>query len=457
MKSDKKTEQLISDWLDGRLESSDAEALEIELSQSQDSRKLLIQLAHVDSALRDIAESELDCQYLQIAKQSEESRNWQIRRLAWSWGNRFLSVAVLVALLFIAFEFYTPPSALNQISVSNLIGRAIWLDDMTQNSTLIKAGDAMSGGTIELKDEFSRIGLDYEDGSSILAWGKSEFSMLRGAQKIISIDHGKFIVKKAQKDSAEIPMLIRTPTTEMWALDASFNITTYPSVTALIVFKGQVELKRSMDGSSVVAPAGYRSLVYTGNEEPLQVMSMNNTTYEWDADFERSLVWGVRQHEEPNRVILNSSVKESIQASPYKDPSSLPGKTPEIIEKIELLVMQRYPKRALLNLSSYFEVQGQINTQRDLIFEFTVYDPPTGSVKKFQAIEPAENLILTNSGAFDFRIPAGDFVDPLSPSLLPFKPSLIGQELISWRVYCRGLNSGLKLNFVSLKHSRNIQ
>jgi len=286
---------------------------------------------------------------------------------------------------------------------------------------------------------------------------KSKFSMLRGDQKIISINHGKFIVTTSQKGSAQPPVLIRTSTTEMQALDASFNITTYPSVTGLVVFKGQVELKRSIDGSSVLTPAGYRTLVYTGNKEPLKVMSMNETTYDWDADFEKSLVWGTRNLEEKGDNIFNSPIEDIVQASPFMAPGSLSGKTPEIIEKIELLVMQRYPKRALLNLSSYFEIRGQINTRCDLIFEFTVYDPPSGSIKNFQTIQRAEDLFLSDKGGFDFSIPVSNFIDPLSASMVAFKPSLIGQELISWRVYCRGLQSGLKLHSVSLRHLQNIQ
>lgn len=441
MKAQRELDDLISAWLDGRMDASEKEKLENLLKASDEARIRFIQLSHQDSALREIAEALEVLEPVGEGVVQNRERTDSFNNVSWFWKLGWIGFAVMALILLIVQS--TEPIENSRIRMTLVEGPTQFqASDSTMESAL-KVGENFSGGTFHLHSQDSKVELEFLDKTSCYVWGNARYHVENSLQKRIVADYGQYVLD-VQPQPDNLPFLFRTQNAELTVIGTSFIVTAAPELTSLIVFEGEVAIKRLLDGKQQVVPTGNRIIIHTGETGPMNVLSLSETTYDWTADFSKSLTWG-RVPDEEESANFQSDELDVVYALPalLKRDSELSSSS--LADRIELFVMNRYPKRILLGQNSSFHLSGSVTPDSRVEVQFLVYDPSQGQVRSFFSSRRNEQ----SSPEFHFELPILEFID-LQNGSQPFRSNLIGRELIQLNVFTAGTDSRLSLNKVQL-------
>lgn len=441
MKTQPDLDDLISAWLDGRIDETDLQVLECKLSESNVARARFIQLSQQDSALREIAESFETLQLTNEAESEAKEPVQQYNQVTLFWKLGWIGFATVVLILL--FTQAIDPIDTPRIRLKHVEGPTQFQasDSTTQNA--LKVGDTFSGGTFHLDSQDSKVEIEFSDTTSCYVWGNARYHIENNIQKRIVADYGQYVLD-VQPQPDNLPFLFKTQNAELTVIGTSFIVTSSPELTALIVFDGEVAVKRLLDGKEQMVPTGNRIIIHTGETGPLDILSLSETTYTWKADFNKSLKWGRIPNEEESGIIANEGNNIVLAIPTLSDTDA--GRTPSSLsDRIELFVMNRYPERVLLGLNSVFQISGSVAPGTRIEIQFLVYDPSQGQIRSFHSSRRHDQ----NNPKFHFELPILEFIDFRNGSQ-PFKANLVGRELIQINVFTAGTDSQLRLSNLQL-------
>lgn len=441
MKSQPDLDDLISAWLDSRIDESEKEQLENLLKASEGARIRFIQLSQQDSALREIAATLEVSEPVGEGVVQNRAQTNSFNNVSWFWKLGWIGFAAMAIILLIVHSTETIENP--RIRMTFVEGPTQFqASDSTMESAL-KVGENFSGGTFHLHSQDSKVGLEFFDETSCYTWGIARYHIENSLQKRISADYGQFVLD-VQPQPDNLPFLFKTQNAELTVIGTSFMVTATAELTSLVVFDGEVVVKRLLDGTQQMVPTGNRIIIHTGETGPLGILELSKTTYNWTADFSKSLYWGRFSNEEESGIIQNKSAN-SVYALPTPLNSNSKSKNAGLNDRIELFVMNRYSERVLLGQNSSFLISGSLAPGLRVELQFLLYDAASGRVRSFFSSRSNDQ----NKYEFHFELPVLEFMD-LSNGPKPFGSNMVGQELIQLNIFTTGPDSQLSLNNVQL-------
>ena len=335
-------------------------------------------------------------------------------RRSWRWSLVVLAVAAVAVCLMVLIIRPTPPPSNYQLArITEVNGSVQWTGDGGHVESETLAGRPIGGGRLESLSVDSWAVLEYSDGSKITLAGRSQLTVVDGAQKELRLGQGRFSASVARQAVGK-PMVIHTPTAKLEVLGTQLNVDSDSTSTVVNVNEGRVRVTRLVDGSVVDVPADHQAVATVNRHSAVRVTRRLDPVGVWRSVFPHDAKYGQWQ--------VNADGFGSVRATSLLLTCGQPK--PLLLFATVANVTNKDESPPVLGSEGRFLVRGRVESTADVVFGMTMNHPKGGFAGKYVVVRKVE---AANGGkAFEWALPLSEF-KPLEKT---FPDSPAGLELV---------------------------
>lgn len=203
------------------------------------------------------------------------------------------AVAAVVLLGLALFHLWTASGEPEKmiLTIADCNGVLEWTGQGGKTDRSLSAGDALSGGTLEVTAANSWAELVFSDGTKVWTSGPSIVTFSEGAEgKRIHLRQGELSLDVTPQLSG-YPLLLQTPSAEAKVLGTQFNVTANNVATRLAVHEGLVQVTRLVDQKTQDVPADHHIVAALERRTSFVALPRGEPVTSWECD----LRYDVRQ------------------------------------------------------------------------------------------------------------------------------------------------------------------
>lgn len=456
---------LIQRYLDGIASVEEVKELSTQLESCSETRTFYLRLQQIHALLltgeyEQKSTSESESRVIELISSLERSqRRLQRKRTFLTLGSLVASVLILFA----AWSLWTAPSD-RIVEITSINGPVQWTGDGGKVVQELKAGEILTGGTIESRAVNSSVDLRFPDGSTLSTAGESLLTIADDGQKKLHLRSGVLSASVTSQTSGK-PMVITTPTGRFETMGTRLDVMVNPAKSKVSVRDGAVKATRFSDGRSVQVSGGHSAIAANNSGNDFLSRRSDQSVYTWKANLEtdckpgeglfvsdmRRLRFEIREalkRGELNRDqipevfgarIAAIDATEGVLTAEAKQIGR--SRFGNVIYIVTLLVNPDKPNPVLLNEQSVFRVRGTVKQSTEIHVGVGAFGTTQANAGRFLA---SRNV----TGAFDVEIPIDQFQ--------PFRSrggesSPVGMEVINWFCLTSDANAELEISDVQLK------
>lgn len=455
---------LIQRYLDGIASIEEVKDLSKQLECCPDTRALYLQLQQIHALLLtgefdQNPTSESEVRVVELVSSLERSQRTLHR-------NRiFLTVGTIVASVLVLCAAWSvwrvqPDRIVEIISIN---GPVQWTGDGGNVVQELKAGEVLTGGTIESRAVNSSVDLRFPDGSTLSTAGELLLTIADDGQKKLNLRSGVLSASVANQTSGK-PMIITTPTGRFETMGTHLDVMVNPAKSKVSVRDGVVKATRFFDDRSVQISGGHSAIAANSGGNDFLSRPSDQSVYTWKANLEtdskpgeglfvsamRRLRFEIREalkrgelsrDQIPDvfgaRLAAIDATAGVLTAEAKQIGRSRFG---NVIYIVTLLINSDNPNPVLLDEKSVFRVQGKVAQSAEIHVGVGAFGTTQASAGRFLAS-------CNVAGAFDVEIPIDQFK--------PFRSrggesSPVGMEVINWFCLTSDANAELEISDVQL-------
>ena len=268
---------LIQRYIAGHTTEEETHRLETALKADDTLADLYLRHIELDLALEVKASSAEVMRELLTAPVMPETRHG----LPWLSWRPLTAAAACLALWMIAGWLMRPALIVEVVSVS---GREQWLSE-NEVPRVLKAGDWLPAGRIEMVSEDALLRLRFTDGTEVEFSGLTEADVSDYGQKIIRMASGLLSAKVKPQAQAR-PMRVLTPAAAVDVLGTIFTLDAAADVARLSVEEGRVRLRRLVDQQVTEVAAEHSVVASLDASAALTPARLSRPPQQWSAAFD---------------------------------------------------------------------------------------------------------------------------------------------------------------------------
>ena len=462
--TDARWRDLIQRHLDGIASHQEVKTLSSQLESCSETRLLYLRMQHIHASLLtdDFDEQPIgstEQRVLELISQLEQTKvTLQTRR-------QLLTVTSIAAAIFlmVSIWFILSNRSADIIEVTKIQGSVRWTGDGGNVIEDLRAGQRLTGGTLETTSVDSLALLTFHDGTTVSTAGNSAVTVAGNGQKKLHLRSG-VLSADVQRQPKKQPMLVLTPTARLEVIGTRFDIVANADGAKLSVREGLVRAVRTSDGQSVSVPAGHSTIATTDVENELRSRSHNEAIHAWTANLVQDHKPGEGEYVSAmlalrlrirdaltngklTRQQIPSVYGPQLAAATEADgelkaqPKQIKqGKFGNLIHIASLYVNRNQPKSIVLTEKSIFRVQGTVAVKSEIHIGIGAFGTTRAGAGRFLTSH-------TVVGDFDLKIPVAQ--------LQAFRGrgsygSPVGMELFSWFCFTSNPKSELSISAVTL-------
>ena len=283
-------DDLLVRYLDHALSEDETARLATELESNADAREQLRGMAAQAIAVAEAgrcAEARLSSAPTQrlvalpdqpATAQTKQASNERSRMVFW------LKAAASLTVMGAALTWWTSQTPQEEMTVVQLHGAVRWTSSEGQAHGLLKVGDRLPMGSLELEGSDALAAVRWADGSAFTLHGRSEAAFSAPEQgRQLRLRYGTFTAAVAKQLPGR-PLRIFTPTAEMVVLGTVFSLEPDPVRTSLEVAEGLVKMRRLADGQEAAVAGAERLEVTLDKATELSPQPQGNRPAAWRSD-----------------------------------------------------------------------------------------------------------------------------------------------------------------------------
>lgn len=324
------------------------------------------------------------------------------------WPGFAILVAAVVAVLAVIVALWPDRKMPSDVTVEKssfreigriveMNGSVMWTGDGGELIQDLDVGDRLGGGSLETLAQNSWIEIEFLDGSRIRVSGPTALTLSEGKEgKRVRLRNG-VLSAKIMPQVEGCHFRVDTNFAELAVLSTQFNVVADESSTRVAVNEGRVEVRRLVDGKTVVVPTDHHLSVTLDDGVPLEVMSKRQVVYSWNSELPRDRRYGDWDGSlEPGR----------LKAKPllWKDKAG----NPLLLHVASLHPANSNASPIRLSGETQIRIRGRLNRSHPVVFGLTTLHPGGGFAGKFSTIKsitPDSN----QGGFFETILPLGEF------------------------------------------------
>jgi len=426
----RKIKSLVRGFHDKMLSEEEARELDQLLRTDSEAREVFLQETNLIAALEDIACDEVE---------NVPATSHHPFRLTMAAG---WLVAVAAAMLLMASLVWRAKVDDDAIAtIIDLSGPLQWTGDGGQVQNDLFIGMKLPGGTIDGLSPESRISVEFDDGSTVVASGNAMLAYSDVDQKILHLKSGSLSADVSPQPPGR-PMLIHTRSAVLEVIGTSFEVDADLAATALNVTEGMVRVKRLSDGRKVEVPA--RHQVIAAADQDLSVHRVAEVSRQWRSRLEdgprRTYGRWLPASDDSDALLHCISYITELQRTIYT--SSFQVTT---ADAAPVMTADR----------SVVRVQGRLDLATELFVGVTLNTKEGGFAGRYQAILPKDNFHAGNE--FEVALSIEEFT--LDPSLAAVKSRFAksAKDLVVDSVWCHTLYQQAGLAIASVEITEQVE
>jgi hypothetical protein len=356
----------------------------------------------------------------------------------WRWA----AAAVLVGFAHLAVPILSNGKA-GLVRVSKVTGSTQLLGSHGEDEHALKAGTRLrAGDTVETRSTDAWTELELSDGSTMTVAGHSALRILEDETGALRLR----LLKGSLWASPAAPavgktLVIQTPTVELTAKGAQFDLHTCATETTVRVNAGSTRVKQTIDGSEVNVTGGNQVTASLDRLGSLVPSPQPKPVSFWACDL------GLLPEVTLGRWLPpNATERVRLGAEPLLWP--IPNRDPLLIHVAALSVLRSSDRPVLLRLGSKLVFRGRTERAQTVRFGFSTQKMRGAFAGKFE-IDVRPEALGSAGGTWTVTLPLSDF-RPLQPDL---SPTPEGLELTDVYALTVKDDAGLEINQIELDPS----
>ena len=279
--------ELIQRHLDGIASDEEVKKLSEKLESCSETRSLYLKLQQIHAILlngefEEPLTNDSEHRVLELTSNLERSnRILRKRRFLFTLGSIAAAVLVIVG----SWCLWSS-RAERIVEITSIQGAVQWTGDGGNVIEELEEGQALTGGTIETRSVNSVVELRFRDGSTVSTSGGSVLTIADDGQKKLYLRSG-VLSADVEKQPAERPMIVITPTARLEILGTRFDVMANPERSKVSVRQGLVRAVRLSDGKSVKVAGGHSAIASTDVQSEFLSRRSDQAVHAWKANLEQ--------------------------------------------------------------------------------------------------------------------------------------------------------------------------